>query len=69
MESTISCFKDMCTLWGIIIKKEPFEYSTSKGLQNEQFKSLTRNTSKMPDLKENLAYSALKRGIYQLYEN
>jgi hypothetical protein len=62
LDISISCFKDMCTLWKININKGTFEYNTAsaKKYKTKQSKSLTRNTSKMPEQKENLADSALK---------
>lgn len=62
LDISISCFKDMRTLWKININKGTFEYNTAsaKKYKTKQSKSLTRNTSKMPEQKENLADSALK---------
>ena len=59
---SISCLKDMRTLWMININKGTFECNTAPAIEykNKQSKSLTRSTKQKARSKRSLAYSASK---------
>ena len=59
---SISCLKNMRTLWTININKDTFECNTAPAneYKNKQYKSLTRSTKQKARYKRILAYSASK---------